>query len=123
MSNLADLETIPPFDSIPGSVRIRRVEGERQTLAVVELAPGAIVPEHRHPQEQLGICITGRLTITVDGESREFGPGGTWRVFSDRPHIAAAGPEGAVLIEAFAPTRDDWDFPLLEPRPPVWPGR
>ena len=121
MSHFVDLESIPPFDTVPGAVRIRRVEGERLTLAVVELAPGAVVPEHRHPQEQIGICITGRITFTVDGETRELGPGGAWRVLSDRPHIAVAGPEGAVVIETFAPTRSDWDFPLLEPQPPVWP--
>ncbi len=123
MTVFVDLDAIPPFDSVPGAVRIRRVEGERLTLAVVELSPGAVVPEHRHPQEQVGLCITGRLTFTVDGETRELGPGATWVIRSDLPHVAVAGPDGAVVVETFAPTRSDWDFPLLEPRPPVWPPR
>lgn len=123
MSVFDHLETIPPFDSIPGAVRIRRVEGERLTLAVVELSPNAVVPEHRHPQEQIGICITGSLTFTVGDETREVGPGATWVILSDLPHVAAAGPEGAVVVEVFSPTRSDWDFPPLEPQAPVWPRR
>jgi hypothetical protein len=27
------------------------------------------------------------------------------------------------VIDAFAPTRSDWQFALLEPRSPVWPRR
>ncbi len=91
------------------------------TVAVIELDPGAEVPEHRHHHEQIGVCVAGSITITLDGVSRTFGPGGTWRILGDRPHVAVAGPEGAVAIEAFSPPRDDWDRPLLQPRATVWP--
>ena len=123
MSNLVDLETIPPFDVWGEAVRARKLEGERLTMSVVELAPGAVVPEHRHPQEQLGLVIVGEVTFTIDGETRLLGPGGTWRILSDRPHRVVAGPDGAVVLDVFSPTRDDWAHPLLEPRPPVWPRR
>jgi quercetin dioxygenase-like cupin family protein len=121
MTNLADLADLPPFDVWGDSVRARKVEGERITLAVVELAPGAVVPQHHHIQEQLGICIRGSVRFDLDGEVRELGPGGTWRILSDRPHEVIAGPAGAIVIDVFAPTRDDWAFPLLEPRTPLWP--
>jgi quercetin dioxygenase-like cupin family protein len=119
--NLVDLGTVQPFDVWGEAVRARKIEGERLTLAVVELAPDALVPEHRHESEQLGICIEGSITFTVDGETRELGPGGTWRVLSNRPHVARAGPHGAVVIDVFAPTRSDWRFELLAPLTPVWP--
>jgi quercetin dioxygenase-like cupin family protein len=93
------------------------------TLAIVELAPNALVPEHTHESEQLGIVIEGSMTFTVDGETRQLGPGGTWRILSNRPHVARAGPEGAVVIDVFAPTRSDWQFPLRPVRKPVWPRR
>jgi quercetin dioxygenase-like cupin family protein len=122
MDDLVDLEAIAPLDLQPGTVRGRRIEGERLTLAVIELDPGATVPEHRHHHEQLGICVAGTITITLDGVSRTFGPGGTWRILADRPHVAVAGPGGAVAIEAFTPIRDDWsDRSVLEPRTPAWP--
>jgi quercetin dioxygenase-like cupin family protein len=121
VSRFVDLAAIAPFAVWGDLIRARRIEGERITLAVVELAPGAVVTSHRHPAEQLGICIKGRLTFTIGVETRSFGPGGTWLIPSDEPHEAVAGPEGAVAIDVFSPIRDDWDFPLLEPQPPLWP--
>lgn len=121
MANLVDLHTIPPFDVWGDAVRARRVEGERLTLAVVELAPNAVVPEHHHPQEQLGMVIEGRVTFTIGAETRELGPGGTWRILSNEPHMVVTGPDGATVIDVFSPTRDDWRYPLQEPRQPIWP--
>jgi quercetin dioxygenase-like cupin family protein len=121
VTNLVDLEAVQPFDVWGEAVRARKIEGEKLTLAVVELAPDALVPQHRHENEQIGICIEGSITFTVDGETRELGPGGTWRILSGRPHVARAGPNGAIVIDVFAPIRSDWQFALLEPRTPVWP--
>ena len=124
MSNLVDLETIQPFDVWGEAVRARKVEGERITLAVVELGPNAMVPEHRHDAEQMGIVIEGSVTFTIDGETRDLEPGGTWRVLSNRPHTVSAGADGAVVIDVFTPIRADWKrYELLAPRPPVWPRR
>ena len=124
MSNLVDLASLPLLEIWGDQVRARRVEGERITLAIVELAPNAVVPEHRHAAEQLGMVITGRMHFTVDGETRDLGPGGTWRILGDRPHDVVAGPEGAVVIDVFTPVRDDWDDrATVEPAPaPHWPA-
>jgi len=123
MSELVDLEDIPPFDVWGESVRARKVEGERLTLAVIELAPNAIVPEHHHDSEQIGMVIEGSVRFTIDDETRDLGPGGTWRILSEHPHSVVAGPDGAVVIDAFAPIRSDWDFPFLDPRRGLWPRR
>jgi quercetin dioxygenase-like cupin family protein len=124
MSDLVDLADLPLLEVWGEQVRARRLEGERVTLAVVELAPGAHVPEHRHPHEQMGICIRGSVRFRIgddDREVRDLGPGGTWRVAPDAAHEVVAGPEGAIVIDVFAPTRTDWDFPIMEPLPPRWP--
>ena len=122
MSNLRDIEEVPAVDVWGETVKARAIVGANASLAVVELAPGAIVPEHRHAHEQIGLCIEGSITFTVDGERRELGPGGTWRITSDLPHDAVAGPDGAVVIDIFAPARTDWGaLPASSPRPPVWP--
>ena len=122
MTDLADLEHIPPIQVFEG-VRVRRVQGDLVTLAVVELDPHAVVPEHRHPSEQHGMVITGQMDFRVGDERRTLGPGGTWRIRSNIPHEAHAGPEGAVVIDVFAPIRADWDtLPVLEPTRPVWPS-
>jgi quercetin dioxygenase-like cupin family protein len=124
VSNLVDLETVQPFEIWGDAVRARKVEGERITLAVVELGPNAMVPEHRHEAEQMGTVIEGGVTFTIDGETRDLGPGGTWRILSNRPHMVQAGPDGAVVIDVFTPIRVDWErYELLALRPPVWPRR
>jgi quercetin dioxygenase-like cupin family protein len=123
MSNLGNLADLPLLEIWGDAVRARRVEGERITLAIVELAPNAVVPEHRHVAEQLGMVIRGLMRFTVDGETRDLGPGGTWRILGDRPHDVVAGPEGAVVIDVFTPVRSDWvDRPIVDPAPrPRWP--
>lgn len=118
------------FDHLPeigpqqiwDSVAVRAVHGDRISMGVIELDPGAIVPEHSHANEQLGIVLSGTLTFRVGGETRELGPGGTWRILSNDPHEARAGPDGAVVLDVFAPPRDDWGaFEPEAPRPPRWP--
>ena len=119
-SNLVDLADLTPIRVWEG-VLARRVQGERITLAVVELGPNAIVPEHRHPNEQNGLVIQGRVLFRCGDEERELGPGGTWRILGDVPHSVVTGPDGAILIDVFTPIRDDWDsFDVLD-QPPLWP--
>ena len=121
-SNLRDIGDVPARDVWGDTVQARVIVGNNASLAVVELGPEAIVPEHRHEHEQLGLCIEGSITFTIDGERRSLGPGGTWRIPSNLPHDAVAGPDGAVVVDIFAPVRADWDaLPRSEPRPPRWP--
>jgi quercetin dioxygenase-like cupin family protein len=118
---LDSVEAIAPRRIWDG-VTSRVIAGEHLTLGVIELDPDAHVPEHHHANEQLGIVITGSVRFRVGDETRELGPGGTWRVARDLPHEVVAGPEGAVLIDVFSPPREDWE--ALEPQPartPVWP--
>ena len=125
MTNLADIAELVPIQVWEGVVA-RRVQGERLTIAVIELGPDSIVPEHRHSNEQCGLVIEGEVTFRVGDEERVLGPGGTWRITSGTPHSAVAGPGGAVVIDVFAPARDDWDDrPTVgsegEPARLVWP--
>ncbi len=118
MSNLVDFESLPVIDVWGTAVRARRVEGERITFALVELAPNAIVPGHQHEAEQLGMVIEGSVTFTIGDEQRELGPGGTWRIPSNMPHQVTTGSAGATVIDIFNPTRADWDaLPQSPPQP------
>ena len=123
MSNLENLADHPLLEIWGESVRARRVQGERITLAIVELDPNAVVVEHRHAAEQLGMVIRGQMHFTIDGETRDLGPGGTWRILGDMPHDVVAGPEGAIVIDVFTPVRSDWDDKVVvQPSPaPRWP--
>jgi quercetin dioxygenase-like cupin family protein len=117
-----DLGSIAPLPIWEGLLA-RAVEGEQSTLAIIELAPNISVPEHSHANEQLGVLISGSITFTVGGEVKEIGSGETWKILGHVPHSVVAGPKGAVLVESFAPRRDDWEGrERIAPQPPLWPS-
>ena len=92
------------------------------TLAAVDLEPGAVVAEHRHENEQLGFVIKGSVLFTIAGEKRQLQAGDTYAIPSNVPHHVVTGPEGATLVDVFAPVRADWEkLPRPDPFPPDWP--
>jgi quercetin dioxygenase-like cupin family protein len=122
MSAFADLGTLGPQD-IWNGVSVRAVHGERITLGVVELDPNAAVPEHSHENEQLGVVLSGSLNFRIGDETRELGAGSTYCIAANVPHeVITTGPDGAVVIDVFAPVRADWSrFEPQAPREPRWP--
>jgi quercetin dioxygenase-like cupin family protein len=103
-------------------VTSRAVHGREVTLALIELAPGACVPEHSHENEQVGVMIEGSATFRIGEEVGEVARGGTWCILAHVPHTVTAGPEGAVVAEVFAPPRHDWSsLETGEPGPGRWP--
>jgi quercetin dioxygenase-like cupin family protein len=116
-----DVGAIPP-QRIWERIAARSLHGDELTLSVVELDPGAVVAEHSHPNEQLGVVLRGSMDFRVADERRELGPGGTWLIPAHTPHEATAGPDGAVVIDVFAPPRHDWKgIDPDEPHQPRWP--
>jgi quercetin dioxygenase-like cupin family protein len=113
-----------PLRQIWQSVAVRTVDGERLTLGVVELDANALVPEHRHDHEQLGMVLQGSVEFRVGDVTRRLEAGGTWCIPSNVPHEVKVGPEGAVVVDVFAPVREDWGG--IEPTPaqrePRWPS-
>lgn len=121
MGSFDDIASADPVRIWDG-ILARTVDGEQLSLAVVELDPGSVVREHSHENEQLGLVVSGSVTFRIDDETRELGPGGTWQIPPYAPHEVRAGPNGAVVIDAFAPARNDWQalerLPVQSPR---WP--
>jgi quercetin dioxygenase-like cupin family protein len=110
-----ELNDVAPIRIWDGVIA-RAVDGAEATLAVIELDANAVVPEHAHVNEQTGILLAGSLTFTIAGESRALRPGAAWVIPAHAPHSVVVGPEGAKLVELFAPPRDDWaNLDRLEP--------
>ena len=64
----------------------------------------------------------GSVEFRVGDETRQLGRGGTWRIPSNVPHEVKVGPEGAVVVDVFAPVREDWGgIEPTQPRGPRWP--
>jgi unsaturated pyranuronate lyase len=110
-----------PYAIWKGAVA-RAAHGDRVTVALVDLDPDVLVPEHQHENEQVGFVLKGVVTMTVAGDARKLQVGDTYVIPSNVRHSAQAGPEGATVVDVFAPVRADWSTaPRLEPSPGNWP--
>ncbi len=108
MTTFTTLHDIVPH-ALRKGITARAVNGERITMAIVDLEPGALLPEHHHENEQLGFVISGVITMRIGSEKRELHAGDTYSIPSNVPHDAVAGPEGCTVTDVFAPTRADWE--------------
>ena len=116
--DLAGMEPLRIWDGVAG----RAVSGSRLTVGVIELDADAHIPEHAHENEQVGIALSGSMRFRIGEETREVAAGSTWSIAANVPHEVWVGPEGCVVVEAFAPRRSDWDAKERdEPRAPRWP--
>ena len=115
------LRNIRPHRLTDG-IMARAVEGERVTMAIVQLDPNAVSPAHHHENEQLGFVIAGSIVMRIGTEERELNPGDTYNIPSDVSHDAVAGPDGATVVDIFVPVREDWKkLDRLDPAKPRWP--
>src|ERR1035438_10725290 len=48
----------------------KTIHGQNVTVARIRLRKGAVVPMHRHPNEQISMLESGALRFTVSGEER-----------------------------------------------------
>lgn len=91
----------------PG-VRRRRLAASEQTYQMeVLLEPGAEVPLHQHPQEQLSYVARGRLRFQLGEELLEAEAGSTVLIPGGTPHAVWALEE-SLAIDTFAPPRLDY---------------
>ena len=91
----------------PG-VSIRANAGRSIMLSVVTFEPDALVPEHSHPHEQLGVMLSGRAEFTVGSVTRTLGPGDQWKIPGGVPHRVRAVGGPAVALDVFHPVREDY---------------
>jgi unsaturated pyranuronate lyase len=106
-ARIVRLDAVAPFLLADG-VHARALFGDSAMLNLVELEPGAVVPEHSHPHEQLGIGLRGLIVMIFDGEEHPLGPMEAMHIPSGVVHGAYAGPEGAVVLDVFVPVREDF---------------
>jgi quercetin dioxygenase-like cupin family protein len=98
---------VPPFSPAPG-IQVQPVIGESLMTCWIAMEPGAVVVEHSHVNEQLGVVVEGSVTLTVEGEARELVVGDAYLVPSDLVHSGVAGADGVLLVETFVPIREEY---------------
>jgi len=116
-----NLGNVHPYLIWPGAVA-RAMNGDRSTVAVIDLDADLPVAEHRHENEQVGIVLKGSITMFIGDESKRLMPGDMYVIPSNLPHSAQTHEEGATVIDVFAPVRADWESKeRLEPSRGRWP--
>ncbi len=98
---------VPPFSPAPG-IQVQPVIGESLMTCWIAMEPGAVVAEHSHTNEQLGVVVEGSVTITAAGETREMVVGDAYVVPGDVVHQGLAGANGVLLVETFVPIREEY---------------
>ena len=85
--------------------------GDQAMISVVRLEPDTSGVLHHHPEEQWGYCVSGS-GIRYQGEDVvNVSTGDFWRTPGDLPHTIKAGAEGMVVIDVFAPPRQEYTRP------------
>ena len=85
--------------------------GDQAMLSIVTVAPNAEGTMHHHPEEQWGVMLEGSAVRIQDGEEIEVRKGDFWRTPGNVPHTMRAGPEGAKVLDVFAPPRKAYTKP------------
>jgi quercetin dioxygenase-like cupin family protein len=101
---LDELPDVPLRDGVSA----RFVSGGRMMLSFVHLAPGAEMPLHDHPHEQLGYMLEGSMLLTIGEEERLLRPGDAYAIPGGVEHRAVGGPEGGLALDVFAPPREEY---------------
>jgi quercetin dioxygenase-like cupin family protein len=115
------LDDEPPYTLVAG-VHARGVFGEGASMNLIELEPGAEMPVHSHPHEQLGIVLRGIQVLIVHGIEHELGQHQAYVLAGDVPHGGRGGPDGCLVLDVFCPAREDYRSVLPAVRDLIGPG-
>lgn len=98
----------PTREIFPG-VSITTAWGEHLMMSFVRFdGPGAVVPEHQHPHEQMGMGLEGEFELVIDGEARVIRPGDSYCIPGGVRHSARALAGPARALDIFHPVREDY---------------
>jgi quercetin dioxygenase-like cupin family protein len=107
VTKVGRLSELGPHEIVEG-VRMYPFWGERVMMNVVELDPNAVVGLHSHPHEQLGLVVSGQITMSIDGVDHPLDTDDCYQVPGGVEHGATAGPEGCRVVDVFQPVREDY---------------
>jgi quercetin dioxygenase-like cupin family protein len=102
-----NVDTINEVTLLEG-ISARFVTGSRIMFSFVRLAPGAVMPDHNHPHEQLGYVVEGSMVLNLAGDERNLQPGDAYAIPGGVTHRAVGGPNGCLVLDAFNPPREEY---------------
>jgi quercetin dioxygenase-like cupin family protein len=95
------------YRTVSPGIEIRTLcHGADTHMVEFRLAAGHELPAHRHPHEQTGYLVGGRIRLRIGDATHEVGPGDSWSIAGDIEHGATI-LEDSVAVEVFSPVRED----------------
>jgi quercetin dioxygenase-like cupin family protein len=110
MTEVVRLVELDGRELAPG-VRMRPLFGIGAMLNLLDFEPRSRVPEHDHPHEQLGIVISGELTMLIDGNEHRLAAGDAYQIDGGVRHSAWTTESHCRVLDVFQPVREDYRDP------------
>jgi quercetin dioxygenase-like cupin family protein len=107
VSQVVRLAEAERHELAPG-VTMQPLFGQGAMLNLLEFDPGAAVPAHSHPHEQLGFVVDGELVLAIDGVEHRLAAGDAYQIPGGVEHAAWTHGDGCRVLDVFQPVRDDY---------------
>ena len=91
----------------PG-VSIATCSADKMMLSHVHMEAGAVVAEHEHPHEQVGIVLEGKAVFYIGAEQKLMHKGDMYRIPGNVKHRVVALEAGLKALDVFFPIREDY---------------
>ena len=100
------------FSDITDKILIDGIKGKfihtnNNTVGLVNIEKGAVLPVHSHVHEQITQVISGKLQMTIDGKTQILDSNSITIIPSNTEHGALALTD-CVVIDTFYPVREDY---------------
>ncbi len=107
MSYFVDPSEVKRRELAPG-VTLRTMWGDRIMMSIVEIAPKAVVPAHKHPHEQAGLVLHGEFEFTIGGVTKRVKQGDAYIIPGGVEHSLVGSDGWALALDIFSPPREEY---------------
>ena len=98
---------LPATEMLPGVMR-RAVYLDDVMLTFFDFEPDAVIPEHKHPHQQITYVISGTMEFDLDGEKQVLHAGDGVLIPPDTLHCAVIVGGPCTALDAWHPIREDY---------------
>ncbi len=89
-------------------ITLKSVSGDKTMMTFFEFEPDAVIPEHKHPHEQITYIIEGEMEFTLVGETKVVKAGEGVVIPSNYEHSAKILSKPTKAVDAWYPIREDY---------------
>ncbi len=101
-------------NTVLDGITLSAVSTENTMMTFFDFEPGAVIPVHKHPNEQITYVIEGSIEFTLENETRTLNAGDGVVIGPDQEHSARVLSLPAKAVDAWYPLREDYLCMLKE---------